>query len=176
MNDSVPLPEADVAEQIVSQARPVTKMDIKRAQAYQERRRRLINNGTPPDKVDATIEAEDYQALPVEKKLLRFQTLVGSALRGLQQDVLNLQHNDRVIADAMDVNLRAMGRALTRLGFTEEMQKDIVTEVENEIRRDQEAKQKAASATEEKAGVEAQIDTPPPAESDLPEEAVVFGG
>lgn len=137
----------------VSEVRKLSKIDIKRIQAREERRRRLINNGVPADKVDAVMTAEDYKNLPVEQKLERFEKLMSQAMQGLQRDILALRHNDGVIADAMDINLKAMARGLTKAGVSLEQQNDIIREVEQEL-REEHAKQTAAQAEAHKLATE----------------------
>lgn len=173
---------AEVETREVSAARRPTKLELKRAQIYQERRARAINNGVPEDKVDATLAAEDYKNSPLEEKFERFQNLAVHALQGLQQDILNLQHNDTVIADAMDINLKAMARALVHAGVDIGVQQNIMQEVEKEIHKEQqlqkaarEAAHKAASEKVEKQTIEKDIDKeaePLP----VPDGATVFGG
>ncbi len=168
----------------IAAARRPTKLEIKRAEIYKERRARAINNGVPEDKVEAHLAAEDYKNLPLDEKFEKFQSLTAQALIGLQQDIMNLQHNDTVIADAMDINLKAMARALEHAGIDKERQQSIMKEVEQEIQRDQqqmkvarEAARKVAREAQEKKTVESEVDKGPADETPipLPDGATVFG-
>lgn len=169
----------------MSQAKRMTKADIRRMQAHEERKRRLINNGTDPDKVEATIAAQDYAALPLEKKFDRMDRVMSQALRALQQDIMSLRHNESLIADAMDINLRAVARSLEKAGVTKEMQIDIIKTVETEVRDEQrrraEAQQAAHKAKSEKELMENEANTKPSltneaTPADAPEGATTFGG
>lgn len=172
------------SQEVATGARKPTKVELKRAQIYQERRARAINNGVPEDKVDATLAAEDYKNSSLEDKFTRFQNLAVHALQGLQQDILNLRHNDTVIADAMDVNLKAMARALEHAGVDIATQQGIMQDVEKELQKEQqmqkaarEAANKAAREKNEKKTVESEIDKPSDeAPVPLPDGATVFGG
>lgn len=171
----------------LSEVRKMSKIDMKRLQAYEERKRRLINKGVAPDKVDGVIAAEDYANLPVEKKFERLESMVSQVLQGLQRDIMSLRHNDGVIADAMDINLRAVARSLEKAGVTKEQQGEIVKLVEAEIREEQKAqqaiRQKAQEAQTEKSRMEAEanakpsiMDPEPALPTEAPAEATVFGG
>ncbi len=171
----------------MSEARRITKADMKRMQAYEERKRRLINKGVAPDKVDGVIAAEDYNALPVEKKFERLEKLTSQLFQGLQKDIMALRHNDGVIADAMDINLRAVARSLEKAGVTKEMQGQIIREVETELRAEQqkrmEEQQAARKAKSEKELMELEagkkttlLETEPAIPAEEPAEATVFGG
>jgi hypothetical protein len=171
----------------MSEARRISKVEMKRMQAYEERKRRLINKGMDPSKVDEALATEDYNNLPIERKFERLEKLTSQLFQGLQKDVMALRHNDGVIADAMDINLRAVARSLEKAGVTKEMQGEIIREVETELREEQRrrAEQNAAAqrADAEKARMEKEANTKTsllepevalPAEQ--PAEATVFGG
>lgn len=170
----------------VASARKMSKVDMKRMQAYQERRRRLINKGVDPKKVDAVIAAEDYKNMPLEDKFERLQAIVLGALRESQKDILALRHNDEVISDAFDINLKSLAKCLERAGVTKELQGTIIQEVEKEVREEQklmiETKAKA-NADAEKARMQAALaddakltQSEEPEGETHPEEATVFGG
>jgi hypothetical protein len=186
-NGAVTRVEEDVQQ--MASAKKMSKIDIKRMQAREERRRRLINRGVPEDKVDAVMAAEDYQNLPIDKKLDRFEYIVSQALQGLQRDILALRHNDGVIAEAMDINLKAMSRALEKAGVSKEAQGDIIREVEKELREEQEKRARAeqealrlAAEQSERERIEAELSSKPSLSSDeapaveIPEGATVFEG
>lgn len=173
----------------IAEAKKLTKLDIKRMQAHEERRRRLINSGVSPEKVDSVIAAEDYSNLSVEKKMERLEKVVSRALQGFQQDIMALRHNDGVIADAMDINLKALARGLQKAGVTLEQQNEIIKAVEVELREEQrqeaEARalaSKAAAEAREKATMEQEAATKPTVggdeaePQDTPDGATVFEG
>jgi len=175
--------QAEVPEQEVATPRKISKLELKRAQIYQERRQRLINRGVPEEKVDATIAAEDYKELPIEEKFDRFEKLMMGALQGMQRDIMALRHNDGVVAEAMDINLQAMARCLEKAGVSREAQSDIIKAVDAEMREAHE-KQVAAQAAamreqrekQEKQTVEKEVDKPRSEdEAPTPDGATVFG-
>lgn len=147
----------------------MTKIDAKRAQIYQERRRRLLNRGVPEAQVDATLAAEDYRNLPLAERFARFEKMALGALEGLQRDIMSLRHNDSVIAESMDINLRAMSMCLEKAGVSKEAQSDIIKQVDGQLR---EERAQQAAALEQKT-IETEVDTEGQAE--VPEGATVFG-
>lgn len=136
----------------------MTKIDAKRMKDREERRRRLVNNGVPLDRVDETLAWEDHNNLPTDKRLEKLEKLVVKLFQGLQRDIMSLQHNDGVITDALDINLRAMAKCLEKAGVDRDQQGVIITEVETELREEQrkalEARQAAERAAEEASVLE----------------------
>ncbi len=119
-------------------------MDEKRRKIYLERRQRAIGKGVSEDKVDQVLAEEDYRALPIDKKLERFILSVNQAFRALAGDIQTLQSNNNIIADAFDVNLRAIAICFEKLGLSKEDQGAIiasaVAQAEEERKAAQEAK------------------------------------
>lgn len=148
------LKEAPDNVQNIGSAKKVDKIAQKRARDLEERRRRLVNQGVPEDKLESVMAIEDYNNLSLDRKFARFEKITASALQGLQQDIMALRHNDGVIADAIDVNMRAMARALDKAGVSLEAQGVIIKEVEQEL-RDEAAKKQQAAVDAQKAAVEA---------------------
>lgn len=135
----------DVVTELSKPKKP-NKIELKRQQIYEERRRRLINSGIPEDKVDQTIAAQDYAELPVEKKIQRLEQMLTGSVQALVNDIQALQHNDKVIADALDINMKAMSRCLDKAGISLEDQSRIIAEVAEELRLEDE---KAAISREQ---------------------------
>lgn len=160
----------------------LSKMQMKKIQQYQERRRRLINKGVPEAQVEAVIAREDYEALPVAEKLKRLEGFVASALGQLGQEMSNLRHNDQVLSEAMDVNFTAIARILEKLGVSHDDQRKILDAVNEEIEAAAQRRMEAAKKAQEEAKKKAATDDlaaqaepsgePPPP----PAEATTFGG
>ncbi len=130
-------------------ARRQTKAELKRQQIYIERRNRLINKGVDPSKVDLMLAEEDYRNLPIEDKFERFAMNVNQSFRMFGQDMQALQHNNTVLADAMDVNFRAMALCLERAGLPKEVQGELIKEAEKQINAERLAKLEAKQKEEE---------------------------
>lgn len=171
-------------------------IELKRQKIYLERRKRKINDGVDPKKVDLLLAEEDYKNLPITEKFEQYKRLDMAANRRLAQDINSLQHNDSVLADSMDINFRAFAKMLVEAGVSLERQGAILKETEQEVQEDrkqrlearqaasQAAAKKRADAQEQKLKEElAKVEgTPsltepiPPAESAPPDGATVFGG
>lgn len=180
--------------QVVTPRKP-SKIELKRQQQYMERRKRLINKGVPEDQVDRAIVEEDYRNLPVEQKFERFASAMNGAVQSLAKDIMGLRHNDGVLADAMDLNFKAVARALVKAGVPLELQGEIIKQAEIELRaerqkqfeeqqaaaraqaeaRAQSSEQKVAAELAKAEGKELTPEAPPPAEPP-PEGATTFGG
>lgn len=175
-------------------ARKLSKVDMKRAMAHQERRKRLINKGVAPDKVDQAIAEEDYQALPTEQKLKRVVAYFSQIIQGMAQDINALNHNSNAIIDTMEVRNKAYEKGLEKLGLTEEDRKKFLADAEIEVRAEfekrqadlrkkEEDKQKAIEKAKEDAAVKAlnqaegkpEASTAAPAAPSIPEGATTFG-
>jgi hypothetical protein len=155
-----------------------TKLDQKRAQIYQDRRRRLLNSGVPEDKVDATIRREDYERLPVERKITYLESVIIGLQRGLSDDLIALERNDGAVMEALDINFTAFEAMLVKLGISADEQKSYLDAAKVTVAQKREAQaqaREAAMAKQQAAAVEHEIDQAgePPAP---PEEATVFGG
>lgn len=177
--------------------RELTKVELKRMKIYQERRLRKINEGVDPKKVDAVLSEEDYRNMSLEEKFEQHRKITIASIRRIAQDLLDLQHNDRVIGDAIDINFRAFARMLTKAGVSLEDQgiifKEIRAEVEAELAAKALERQQAAQAAvqqkmqeTEKTAVDAlnqaegkpslTPDAPPTETAPVPEGATTFGG
>lgn len=151
----------DVASNIrsISSKKPST-VDLKREAHHQERKRRFINRGMTPAQADMAMAEEDYRNLPIERKFERFQAGVSQAFQKMAHDILGLRHNDGVIADAIDVNVKAMAKCLEKVGVNLEQQSEIIKAVSQEIaeerkQRIEEAKRRIQVEAESKAASEA---------------------
>lgn len=196
MNDAAAVEAPQNEEPVIldgkTGGRKINRIDMKRAQAYQERRKRLINKGVAPDKVDQVIAEEDYNALPTEQKLKRVVAYFTQHIQGLARDINNLTFNNNSLVGAMEVNNRAFEKGLAKLGLTEEDKKKFLDEAETEIRaefkaradkmkKDEEEKTKKAEQAQEDAMVASlkRAETPSDAETAVPQEipdgATTFG-
>jgi DNA-binding transcriptional MerR regulator len=162
----------------VNEPKQLSKMDIKRQQIYAERRKRHINNGVPAEKVGEVMAKEDFERLPIDK---RVQMMIAGSTQSLAQEIINLQYNDSILATAMDVNFRALKKAFDRLGVSSEQLTQCLTEARAEVQSEMEEKAKKAreEATESPEAVREAVEdiadkAGKPAEA--PPEATVFGG
>lgn len=150
--------------------RTVSNVDEKKARIRAERRQRLINQGTPADKVDEVMAQEDWERLPIEK---RVQLMIEGSLQNIAKDVIGLHHNDQLLAASMDVNFRAITKALKKLGVTSEDILGFMKEAQEEAVAEIKAKQEREPTKQEDVeGIAEQPGTP----AAPPEEATVFGG
>lgn len=143
-----------MSEELQQETRKPTKHELKKAQWYQERRQRLLNKGVPEDQVDLVIAREDYEALPVEKKIRRLESMIQGLAQGASQDINGLVENDKLMADAYDINIRACRKLFQKLGITSEEFQAISEQVEAEFIAEKEAKTKARKDAQEKAAME----------------------
>jgi len=187
-------PEAPV-ELKKDKSKKMSKIDEKRQQIFMDRLKRKMaqptEDGKPRTQQQALQEMakEDYDALPLQKKFERLESIVAQSFRGMSQEVVNLGQNHAAIADAFDINYRAIQKMFLKLGMTAEEQKQFIEESQAEVlaeRRKQMAdasaarlnQQRAAQEAAEKQNIEAgmkpslseETGAPPP-----PPEATVFG-
>lgn len=167
----------------------VKGIDAKRQAIREERKKRLMNKGVSEQRAEEMISNQDYDNLSDDKKIQRLENLFVQTFQGLQRDILALRHNDGLIADAMDINLKAMSKCLEKAGITKEQQGEIIKEVEAELREEQKRKMEAQAMAEKMASdqsekirmeelskEESKLSGSEPAGSDIPSEASVFGG
>lgn len=158
----------------------------KRAEEHQRQLESLKKMGLSAEQAEETIARREYESAPIDQKVRRLEDIVARALQQLSQEMINLRANDQVLADAMDVNFRAVAKALTLAGIPLEKQGEIIKEVNEEVAREieqiaearrkvEEAAQKAEADKTEVAAVEQVADVAgvPP---DAPAEATQFGG
>ena len=186
MSDTPELPEAvEQAEPVEApQAEKVSKIDIAKQRQLEERRRRLLNQGVPPEKVNEALAKQDWDRLPVEKKVLRLEHIVVANVQGFGNDMLQVRRNQDILADIMDVNFRSFEKMLVTMGLPLEKQRELLGIAEKEIiaeraaaREAQAAQMRAQQAAQEQAQVQAAVDQPPAEPStEQPEGATVFGG
>jgi hypothetical protein len=158
-----------------------TKLELKRAQIFKERVSRLMNKnpGMSQEEAFKTIQKEDHENLPIPKRLSKIENVIAQSMNNLAQEIQGLHHNDSTIAEAFDVNYRALGMMFEWLGINKEKQKEFVEKAIQEVKEAKEAAQKAQQAaqeaTEEKAIVEGAKAVSTEA-APIPEGATVFGG
>ena len=163
----------------------VSPQAAKEQMRLQEKVRRLINQGVPPNQIPAHLAKERYDNMPLPKKLQYLESLVSNIARGFGSDIRKLQDNDKVLANVLDVNFSAFSKLLAMAGITPEKQKEVLEETEKElqekarVRAEELQKQQAEArkAAIEKSiikKVEAQPASDAPAQ--VPEGAKVFGG
>lgn len=173
------------------------KIEEKRQRILADRLKRHMAKGLSQSEAEEAMAKEDYERLPIEKKLERHTQFLQGGIRTLakeirkikegaeisvQIEIEKLQHNDVVLADAMDVNFKALAKLFTKLGISLEEQAAALKEAEAEVEADKaaaqaarEAEEAAAQEQEEKQEASDGVDRPgtpaPP-----PDEATQFGG
>jgi hypothetical protein len=153
--------------EVKAEPRQPTKLEMKRQQIFVDRMKRHMANGLDQRAAAAAIAREDYERLPVDQKLSRIERVFSQAHQGLATDVQKVHSNQVDLADTMDVNFRAFGKMLEKLGLKGEDQKACFDEAVAELT----AEHKAAESAEVAAQVETAGEAPEPAEG-----STVFGG
>lgn len=151
----------------LNQATPQARAAQKAQRKRQERREELIKNGVPENLVDQVLQQEEYRKLPIDQKVHHLEMTIAHAqsvftdtMKKLASEMIALRSNQEEIADAFDVNLRALERVLVKLGIKEEDQKAILEEVTKEfyeVKRKRAEARAAAQKDPEKAAVEQEI-------------------
>jgi hypothetical protein len=172
----------------------ITPIDMKRIKALQERVRRWMNANPGKTETEAmqAIQQEDYDRMPVEKKLLRLENIIRGFMGQVGEDIMTLQQNQYSVSDAFDINYRAVAKMLVKLGlpveehakFMKEAQDEVVAERKAAIEKhieEEKKKMEAQAAVIEKAKMEAEAKESgkPSTESkgaELPKDATIFGG
>ena len=162
----------------------LSKMEQKRQQIYIDRRNRKLKEGVPEQIVDQVLAREDYERLPPDAKIQRLEGMIKGVLGQISNDVQALRQNDATIAQAMDVNFRALGKALNKLGITAEDQRALMAEAYDELKAEYAAKEAAKAASKEHAVAEQVLvqedhqGEAPTSEApvETPEGATSFGG
>lgn len=164
-------------------------VENKRASYREEKKRRLVNRGVSEERAEEMVARQEYNNLSSDKKLDRLEALFVQTFQGLQRDILALRHNDGVIADAMDINLKAMSKCLEKAGISKDIQGDIIKEVEAELREEQrkhmeaqESSKRQAEEMSERQRMESlsqeenKISQKEDCQGEIPPEASIFGG
>jgi hypothetical protein len=166
------------------------KLEAKRQQILQDRMRRHMGRGLSQEQAWQAIQKEDFDALPMDKKFARLENMVSNTFRQLAQEIVNLGQGHAAVADAFDINYRAVHKIFVKLGVSPEEQQLLIAEAQGEVaeirRRQQEGRavaEKAFNDAQEKQRVEAELasaESPNQAPSSVgaepPPEATVFGG
>ena|SRR5258708_605182 len=166
---------------VIQKTKKLSKAELKKQKIYFERRQRLLNQGVSPEHVDNVIAKEDYAALPVDKKLARLEKMFVSTITEMAKDLNGLKQNDNIICDAIEINFRAIGHALTKAGIAKEVQAEILKTAEEEViserKMQYETKQKEFETVNQSPESYVQSDADAPGEAPPPpEEATTFGG
>lgn len=178
---STEVEKASEREEKVAELRKPTKVQIQQQRIFQERIQRKVAKGMALHDAVAAVKKEDWDRLPIEKKLERYEETLRGGLKGFRNDLMKMEQNDVILADTMEVNFRAFQKILRKLGVSDEDQKVAVKEATQEIneeraahREAEAARRKVAKEEGEKESLESSIDKPgePPAP---PEEATSFG-
>jgi len=186
---------ASMSEGIAEEAKPKpTKLEQKRQQILMDRIRRKMGEGMTEQQAMQSVAQEDYNRLPVDKKLLRLETMVTNTVRQIANDILALRQNDSAIAEAFDINYKAIEKAFAKLGLSPQEQMSLIDEARREVMEERQralqerlAAQRKAQEDSEKARIEAEArlaeskpvgDSPVPEGQDphVQEGATVFGG
>lgn len=100
------------------------------------RRQKLLSEGVPEEKVEQVLAAEEFYRLPIDQRVNallaavnRAQRVYTETIQGLAGEMVALRQNQEAIADAFDINLRAVESHLTTLGITKEVQASVLEKV-----------------------------------------------
>jgi hypothetical protein len=179
------LGDAVLTEMEKREGRP-SKIALKRARDRDERRRRLANQfmkdeglteEAAREKAELIVLRDEYLALPLDKRIeiLRAQTrqdihAIGKSFEGFRQDLINLRHNDGVLADDMEVLQRFLAKVFARLNLPMLELKPMFTEARQEFEAERaEAARLARGAEEAQARKEESTQEGQTAESILKE-------
>ena len=180
-NESTTVVGNEGTVEVPPEPRRPNKIDEKRQKIYRERMQRHIAKGLSAEQAHRKVMEEDYARLPIDQKMRLLEQSVMGAVQRLAQELESLQHNDRVIADALDVNFKAITKALLKQGVPGDDLAAFLKEAEEEIRTDREARraayeaaQQAAIQAQQQKQVEQTIDKP--GEAPVPDGATTFEG
>lgn len=126
-----------------------SKIDEKRQEIFRDRVKRKMGEGATEEQAITYVLREDYAALPIEQKFARLESMVANAVNQLTENVNVLRQNERVVADAFDINYRAVEKMFKKLGVPSDEQNAILDECRKEVAEDR-AKQMAAHEAEMK--------------------------
>lgn len=100
------------------------------------RRQKLLSEGVPEEKVEQVLAAEEFYRLPIDQRVNallaavnRAQRVYTETIQGLAGEMVALRQNQEAIADAFDINLRAVESHLATLGITKEVQASVLEKV-----------------------------------------------
>lgn len=125
------------------------------------------------------IQREDYENLPVDKKLRILERSLVMFQQGIVGDIRALQQNDRSITHVFDVNLRTIARLFEKLGIDKEAQRKILDEIQNEMEAEDrerliKARQEREAAAAAKLNKEVDAKPEEGAKVEVPEGATEF--
>jgi AraC-like DNA-binding protein len=114
--------ETQAPEQLAKpEQQKLSKADLKRQQAFIERIKRTMNRHKCDEKKALELmQQEDYEALPAKEHVKRLEALcaqsfksIGNDMGAVSENLKALRHNDGAIADAFDINYRAIADLFT---------------------------------------------------------------
>ena len=127
----------------------VSKIDLKRQKIFQDRMKRFLAKGLTVEQAVDAIQREDYDRLPPDAKIKKLEGALIGNFQQIARDITLLKQNEDSLADVMDVNFRAFGKMLSKLGLSVEDQQAIFKEAETEFKAEREAAAAAAKAEAE---------------------------
>jgi uncharacterized protein YoaH (UPF0181 family) len=160
----------------IEEAKKPSKLELKRQQIYVDRMKRFIAKGMSAQEAQAAIAKEDFERLPVDKKLERLENILVMNLRAMYSDLQTIKQNQDVLADSMDINFKGFEKILAKLNVSDEDRKALMEEAEAEWKAERAAAaaQQAVQAEEdEKQEVAESVDQA--GEAVEPTEADKFG-
>ena len=169
----------NVTELKKEEPRKPNKMDQKRQQIFVDRIKRHMGNGLTQDQALQAVQREDYERMPVEKKLARLETMISQSFQRLGQEVMHLSQEHMAIGDAFDINYRSIQKMFIKLGLSAEDQKVLIEEAQKEtieLRKKQVADMEMAELNQRRAEQEAAEQKRVEAEMAKPKNAVIDGG
>lgn len=156
------MPEAP--EEVTEMKQPkLSKIEEKRQQIFRDRVRRKMGDGKTEEQAIQAIMQEDYEAMPLDKKFARLESAVANAINGLMHNVNTIRQNEHVVADAFDINYRALAKMMAKLGLSQEEQNAIIDETKKEVEVGRQAelaeRQKAQEAAAKAASEQSVVST-----------------
>ena len=186
--------DVGVAKDAPVELRPPTKLQDKRRQILIDRVKRWMNKNPGKTEQEAlmAIQLEDYERMPVGDKLKRLEAMFAGSMQQIGQDMMSLRHNQFALADAYDVNYRAISKMFAKLGISLEDQAKVMKEAADEFEAERKAavekheaeqreKMEKMKVAQEKGEMEreaAEVNKPTagPQGAEPPADATVFGG
>lgn len=120
----------------------------KMARIREERRQELIDSGVEEEVVERVLDQEEFERLPIDQKVNRIVAsldhhlnVMHRAINTFAKDIVALRHNDTVISDAHDVNLRGIYLMFESLGLSADKQKSFMEQAQKWLDAEKKARE-----------------------------------
>jgi hypothetical protein len=158
-----PSPKSAVKRMPLSErfkAKKVKKLESRKKEVLED----LKKTGLSPDVLEqhanAILAREQYDKLSLSEKVTRLEQMVVQGFQGIGGEMRDLQHNDFELADAMDVNFRALSKVMAKLNVPPEEMVRYCEEARAEMAAERAEFQKKQQAARETKAAEATSATP----------------